>query len=166
MSLFKTKTFYKIFVTKDFPRVYEQRVFFHDDDTNSDTAVVQESYYVNEPYNEHWVDEINLKKPDWHWELEEVEKDFERRRLALMARKNREIDIIEDHLAELRGMSFSHSNIETDDFCKNRFPTGKQEQLDRYKKIREKIKKKRLKKELASHEAKVKELKAKMEEIG
>lgn len=72
----KTKTFYKVFVTKDFPRVYEERVFFHDDNTENDVAVLQEEYYVNEAYNEHWVSEINLVKPDWHWEIEEAKKRF------------------------------------------------------------------------------------------
>jgi hypothetical protein len=159
-----TNDFYKVYVTKDFPRVYEERVYFKNDDPSNEIAIIREGYHVDEVYSDYWVDEVVLKPGEWFWTTEEVEKDFERRRLELMSKKDREIERIEDEMAELRGTRFSESDIKPGEFCKN-LPSGKQEQIDRHYKIEQNWKKKRLEEKLDRQRKEIEKLEAQMKDM-
>ena len=82
--------FYKVIVTKDFPKIYEERVHFEGDDTENDVAIVEDKYYVDEPYSEHWVPAVVLNKPDWHWEIEDAFEEFDRRKKESKEKRQRQ----------------------------------------------------------------------------
>ena len=53
-----SKDNFKVFVTKDFPKIYEERVHFENDDPNNDTAILEDAWYDNEPYCERWISAV------------------------------------------------------------------------------------------------------------
>jgi hypothetical protein len=156
---------YKVLVTKDFPRIYEQRVHFDGDDPKSETAVIRDEYYVNEAYNEHTVPAEVLKKPDWHWSMEEVKKDFVRRCNEKLVQKIKQIERLQAEVKNLRETEFSEYDVEPGKWCEN-MPTGMQEQIERHCRIEHRREKKRLEEELEFQHKKMKKLEARMKEMG
>lgn len=158
---------FKVFVTKNFPQIYEEIVHFKDNNPDNKEAIVRDEYYVDEPYSEHWVSAVTLKPGEWFWTYKEAKKDWDRRQRLCIKSMISQCNLLEKQIEQTRKRRFSRTDVKKDDnhWWKN-LPEGKQEQIERYKKIELKIKKERTAKELEAQKKKMQRLEQEMRELG
>lgn len=154
MSLWAVRNNYKVFVTKDFPRIYEQRIHFEGNDVEQTTAIIREGYGQDDPYvGDHYTPPEVLKPGEWFWEFKDAKKDWNRRRKELIADKLARIKRLQAEVEELESSAKpKRSEVDEGEFCEP-YPDGKQEQIDRLARIEKKWEKKRLEEEVANHKA-------------
>lgn len=141
---------YKVFVTKDFPRIYEQRVHFEKNDISGDTAIVREGYGRDDPYvGDTYTRPVVLNPGEWFWSFEDAKVDWNKRRQKRITQKlvlRAEINVEIKELYETNDPT--RDDVESGEFCEP-YPDGKEAQVERHSKFRREWERKVLEEDIA-----------------
>lgn len=141
------REFYKVFVTKDFPRIYEQRVHF---DCDASVAIISEGHWAGRSDSDYWIDAIVLNKGEWFWSFDGARDNWEDRRLAGIDKITDQIKSLEDKMLEVATSNRPERTDIPEEFYCRAMPDGREAQVARYKSITARISKKRAEAEIAS----------------
>lgn len=157
---------FKVFVTKDFPRIYEESVFFKDGDINSAIAVIREGYGNDDPYvGDTYTPPEILKEGEWFWEFKDAKKDWNRRRKRLILELKNRVVMLQAKIEHQEShKSLKRSTVEENKLCQA-FPDGKQAQLERYDAKDKAWERMRLEKEIARQEVALKTKKERLKQL-